>query len=151
MHSWPEVKRVLSGRWALPGLCLVTNSVCDFYGQNLEAKPRCGEYTGTVASALHFSFLQMTWFSWLLQTVTSRVHWDSLRLGVKQRGMKIATSKSAVEQWIALSGWSESLPQVKEFQHTGAVFMSEDKMDRCGVSSYADVILDCCGEEEAEP
>lgn len=52
MHSWPEVRRVLSGCWTLPGLCLLTNFVCGFHEQKFEDNVSrvCGKV------ALRFNF-----------------------------------------------------------------------------------------------
>lgn len=59
--------------WPPPGLPLISNSVCDFQGQDLKAL-----VFGGVILEFHLYFMQMMWFCLLLLSGTSSRNWGNL-------------------------------------------------------------------------
>lgn len=83
------------------------------------------------------SFLQMTWFSWLLLSVTSSRHWGGLQLSVKRSGWQSASP--SLRQWfpagkreIVPSPWSLALRSYQNLRLMGRCpFVHQSSSAKC--------------------
>lgn len=94
-----QVKPLPSRCWILPGLSLVSDPVCDFHGQDLEAQPLGRKCLVREPDCS----LQMMWFCWLLRPVTPSRHWGGLRLSVKQSGW--GSAPLSLRPWFLAEKW----------------------------------------------
>lgn len=99
---------VVISLWATPILFVIFRDRISVHGV---------ENTGMAASGLHISFLQMMWHCWLNKTMTSSVHWGSLKWQGRVWGHGTLL-------------WASHCPKWRSSKHFGILFTSEGEMVR---------------------